>query len=153
MPSRWHHAALVALVALAGCRDQPAVDDCGDSLAGLWSGGDLTLHVLDHGGRVELYSIDRAPDRQVGDVRESPPAFELSRAPGGVTGRRYLRRERDGRICHIDLPVELRACAGQRLTLAWRELVHLRWVDCEVTASPRWTEVTLTRERYLPPRR
>lgn len=152
MPSCRHHAALLA-IALAGCGAEPAVDDCSDSLAGLWTGGDLSLHVLDHGGRLELYPIDQEPARPLAGVRESPPAFELSRAPAGVIGRRYLRREKDGRICHVELPAELRACGEQRITLAWRELVHLRWVDCKVTTSPRWTEVTLSRERYLPPRR
>lgn len=152
MPSRLHHAALLA-VALAACRDQPAVDDCGDPLAGLWTGDGLTLHILDHGARLELYPIDREAVSQLPGVHESPPAFELSRAPAGVGGRRYLRREKDGRICHIDLPAELRSCAGQRITLAWRELVHVRWADCKVTTSPRWTEATLDRERYLPPRR
>jgi hypothetical protein len=148
-----HHAVLVVLLATAGCRGGPAVDDCSDSLAGVWVGDGERFHLLDRGARLEIYPMDHEPAPRSGGVRQSPPAFELARAPSGITGRRYLRREQDGRICHVDLPAELRACADERITLAWRDLVHLRWVDCEVTRAPRFTERVLRRARYTPPRR
>lgn len=149
---RWRDAVLIGVVLVLGCDRDPPVEDCDDSLAGVWVGDGQRLHVLDHGPRLEIYSMDPAP-QLAGPVRQSPAAFELARVPAGITGRRYLRRDRDGRVCHVDLPAEVRACGAGRITLAWRELVHVRQVDCKVTASPRWTELVLARERYTPARR
>lgn len=111
--------AAIALAGLAACGRAP-VERCTDDLGGVWRGPAGTYHLLDRGGRLELYPTFRdLPADLPAGVRASPSVIDLTRtsgagSPRGTITRRY---ERGPDLCAVKHPVTLTACGGDRLTL------------------------------------
>jgi hypothetical protein len=145
-------AALGGLV--LGCADPP-LRSCADPLDGVWRGGGEAYHVVDHGRGVEIYAMFDTTRPPTGDKRSSdevyaPVVFDLTRAapPGGarLAGTRSQRVTRGAKVCSIELPAEIAACGGGRITLRYELDRGVDWNRCRARQTGRWRTLVLGRD-------
>ena len=160
---------LLAVAVLAACRGAPPLDSCQDDLGGVWrvdepaarattpSGEPRRYHLLDFGGRVELYPMfDDAllspGDRKVTSadaVIVAPSWFELGRTDDGamLIGAQSRSFARGPRACALHTPARIERCAGDRLELRWTPIAAPGDLDRCVPAPAAPETLVLHRER------
>jgi len=159
---RW--IGVVAL--LVACRSHARVEDCADSLTGVWQGHAITasgerarFHVLDHGQLIEIYPMfddshrpagppgSPRQDRAASRVAYAPAAIDIRRRGPALVGTRTYRATRGAVTCTITHQAAIRSCAGDELELAWIPTAYIAWDTCQAVESTTWQALRLRRQR------
>jgi len=146
-------AAVAALVAgTVACSGRARVDSCDDELAGVWRDqqgrGYHVVDAADHGYEVfALFDSARPPggDKGGDPVIYAPWVWDLTRRPSGLSGTRSQRMTRDGVSCVARTAIEVKACAGGRLTVRVQDVAAMAFPGCAATPGD-WIELVLEPE-------